>query len=269
MDGLIAAMAANPRWANFSKLSISAGAGNAVSLWDTDGTPGAGVMAIGNTSAGLVPTNATAGAIGYVDYTGGLLGYLARFDLDSNSVVAGFVLYDRLFHVGSFVLSSLTTFTLASQPSYSARVPTDYSETEIWIEMASAISSSTVMVSVGYTNSAGTSGRTATMPTANLASFIKNRMLCMQLQSGDGGVQKIDSVTISGATATGTVNVLVMRRIASRGCSQAGMGGQIIPSDPISSGMRRIYPSSCLALLAVTSTTSTGSLVGTFCQIGG
>lgn len=207
--------AARQRLSIIKTASATTVAAQPFSLWDVAGNPGAGSLTVGNTANGLVPTDATAGTPLIQAFGGSATGYLAaaRF---RNTVAGGFVLYDRLFHVGSISMTTLATTTLASQPSFTSRLPggTDYSNTEILLEINAAVSATATTVAVTYTNEAGTTGR-ATGATSSLSGFTTRRVIQMPLQAGDKGVQKIESVIIGGTVATtGSVNVIVARRLA-------------------------------------------------------
>jgi hypothetical protein len=186
-----------------------------VSTLDLAGTPGAGSLAIGNTTSGVVPTDATAGFPTINAFGGGAIGYLsaARF---RNAVAGGCILYDRLWHAGSVSMTALATTTFAGQPSYTGRLPggTDFGNLEIIIEINVAVSATATTIAVGYTNEAGTTGR-STGASVSLSGVGSRRCILMPLQAGDKGVQRIDSVTVGGVVATtGTFNVMVARRLA-------------------------------------------------------
>lgn len=185
------------------------------SLLNIAGLPSAGVMSIGNTSAGVVPTDATAGYPPINTFGGGAKGYLSRIGFGS-TVACRFQVWDRLWNSGSHLLQTLRTDTITTPPSYSGRLPnTDYKGLFIIIEVAVAISAQAVTVTVNYTNQDGTAGRT-TGSSGSLSGFTLGRLIVMPLQAGDSGVQKIDSVVIGGVLATtGSVNIIVARLLAS------------------------------------------------------
>lgn len=213
-DQLVAAARSRPQTKKTA--SVTTVAATPYSMLDVAGTPGAGALSIGNTANGLVPTDATAGFPTILDFGGGNTGYLAEARFKS-SVAGSCELYDRLFHAGSFSLATLQTFNLASQPSFLGRLPggNDYSGLELFLEIASGnVSAAAVTVAIGYTNSDGVAGRT-TGASGSLSGFAARRLIRMPLQAGDKAPQKIDSVTIGGATAAvGTVNVIVARLLA-------------------------------------------------------
>ncbi|MGL5011803.1 MAG: hypothetical protein ACRC6I_18150 [Paracoccaceae bacterium] len=195
--------------------SIATIAAQQFSLLDVAGNPGAGVLAVGNTTTGIVPTDATAGFPAIPDFGGGNAGYLAAASF-RNSVASGSILYDRLWHAGSVLMTALATTSFASQPAITQRLVGGVvaPDMEILIEINAAVSATATTIAVGYTNELGTTGRT-TGATGTLASFTNKRVINMPLQAGDKSVQKIDSVTVGGTVATaGSFNVILARKLA-------------------------------------------------------
>lgn len=224
-------------------------------MFDVAGVPGAGSLTIGNTTTGLVPTDATAGMPTIDAFGGGATGYLGAVEYGS-SVACRLTLYDRLFHVGSVSMTTLATTTLASQPSYVARLPnSDYTGLEIFLEFNAAVSATATTVTVTYTNESGTTGR-STGATATLASFTNRRLLQLPLQAGDRGVQKIESIIVGGTVATtGSVNVVVARRLWSNRVKVANDGGI---DDFAATGMPQVYADSALWLVVEADSTTNG-----------
>ena len=220
------------------------------SMFDVAGDPGAGTLAIGNTANGLVPTDATAGYPIINAFGGSSTGYLGRASF-SNSVLSRIRLYDRVFAAGAYAFNAATT--LASQPSYAGRMPGSlYSGTEIWIETVTAFTGN-LSVAVTYTNQDGSAGRT-TGTVATGAALIVGRCLQLPLQAGDSGVQKIESVTGTVATA-GTFNVMVLRPLDSE---RIAIANQQVTHDFLATGMPQIYTDSALYALVNADSTSTG-----------
>lgn len=182
---------------------------------DVAGTPGAGSLAIGNTTAGIVPTDLTAGFPELRAFGGGASGYLAAASY-RGSVAGGCILYDRVFHVGSVLLTALATTTLAAQPSYAGRMPGGVygGDLELILEVNAAVSATATTVSVNYTNEAAVAART-TGASPSLTGYLTRRCHIFPLQAGDKSVSKIESITVGGVVATtGSVNIIVARRLA-------------------------------------------------------
>lgn len=226
------------------------------STLDLAGYPGAGSLAVGNTANGLVPTDATAGFPTLHPFGAGASGYLQSVDF-GGTVAARLTLYDRVFHAGSYALTPTGTTNLSSQPSYAGRMPggTDYTNTELFLEINTAVAASAVTVAVGYANEAGTGGRT-TGATSALTSFTTRRLVPLPLQAGDKGVSKIESVTIGGsAAASGNCNIVVARRLWSNRIKLANDGG-LDGFDAV--GLPEIFADSALWLVVEADSTSSG-----------
>lgn len=224
------------------------------SLFGVAGDPGAGTLTIGNTSAGLVPDDTVAGFPPINTFGGGAEGAIGRVAWGS-SVASRLKLLDRVYHVGSVSLLALATTTLASQPSYAARLPsTDYSQAKIFLEINAAVSATATTVTVTYTNQAGTAGRTTGAISVN--GLTANRVLVLPLQSGDSGVQKIETIVVGGTVATtGTVNVVVARELWSNKVRVANDGGMDGPD--LTMGVR-VFDTSALWMIVAPDSTSSG-----------
>jgi hypothetical protein len=227
-------------------------AGGWFSMFDVAGFPGAGTLAGANTANGVVPVAGQAGYPSIVAFGGGTTGYLGR-TFGSSSVSSRIRFYDRLFVAGAYAFNANTN--LASQPSYSGRLPTgpDYTSLEIWVENVTA-STGNQAVSVNYTNQAGTTGRTTGAVGIGAAPTV-GRCWQLPLQSGDSGVQKIENVTGSVATV-GTFNVMILRPLIDLWVSVASEGRIY---DFLSSGMVQVFDTSAVfPLIQAPSGTSSG-----------
>lgn len=222
------------------------------SVFDLGGNPAAGTLAIGNTTTGVVPTDAVNGYPTISAFVGGNTGYLAGVHFGS-SVASRITIMDCLFSVGAIAFTSTTT-TLSSQPSYASRVlgGTDFTNTEIWLEAVTAFTGN-LSIAVTYTNQAGVSGRTTGTFATGVAPAI-GRMILLPLQAGDTGIQKIESITPSVSTA-GTFNVHVMRRLW-QGRVRINNDGDT--HDFTKTGMPQIFDNSALRFIITADSTSSG-----------
>lgn len=220
------------------------------SVFDQAGNPGAGALAVGNTAAGIVPTDAVSGYPRINAFDAGAKGYLNRVDFGS-SVACRLRLYDCLFSAGAFAFNAAVSLT--SQPSYAGRVPGgSFVDTEIWVEQVTAATGNQA-VSVNYTDQDGNAGAT-TGAVGVGAAPIAGRMWQLPLAAGDTGVQKIESVTGSVASA-GTFNVHVMRRLWTGRVRVANDGDS---HDFLKTGLPEIFADSALRLLVAADSTSSG-----------
>ncbi len=219
------------------------------SVFELAGNPGAGTLAGTSTAAGVVPTDATAG-VPIINFSTGS-GYLTSVDF-ANTVACRMTVADMLFKAGAYAFNAAQT--LASQPSYSSRVPsgTDFTGTQIWIEAVTAFTGN-MSIAVTYTNQAGTPARTTGTVATGVAPTL-GRMIQLPLQAGDTGVQKIETVTATVSTV-GTFNVLVLKPKWS-GRVPIANGGDTHAMDK--TGLQDLYTDSALILLVNADSTSSG-----------
>ena len=241
--------------------SRTAVAANWFSTFDLAGNPGAGTLAGSSSAAGDKPDDSTAGCPVINAFGGSATGYLAQVEF-GNTVACRMKLFDMLFKCGTYAYNATTAVTLSSQPSYSSRVPggTDYTDTQIWVEVSTAFATGTAwQVTVTYTNQSGTAARSTVISAAQAAAALtKGKMFQLALQAGDTGVQIIESVTATnGGTAmtAGAVNVLVLRPLWSGRVKVANDGDT---HDLGKTGMPVVYADSAIVLAICPDSTATG-----------
>lgn len=172
------------------------------------GIPGAGTLAGGDTAAGVVPTDATAGCPVITDFAGGATGYITR--LNGYGSVAGTIyLCDMLFKAGAYAYNAAVT--LANQPAFSGRVPAGgYGSTFILLEAVTAFTGNQ-SIAIVYDDGGDVERTTGTVATG--VAPIVGRCFQVPLAGAGNGVKKIKSVT-STVSSAGTFNVLVLRLLA-------------------------------------------------------
>ena len=246
-DGFIASA---KQYLSWTKVATRTTVGAAwFSVFELAGSPGAGILAGSSTTAGVVPTDATAGFPVIDAFGGSATGYLAQVDFGS-SVASRIKLFDMVFKAGAYAFNANTA--LSAQPSYASRMPeSNYKDTQIWIETVTAFTGNPIFT-ITYTNQDGTAGRTAVLG-AGLAPTL-GRMFQIPLQSGDTGVQKIDNVACSVATV-GTFNVLVMRPLWS-GRVKIANDGDV--HDLAKTAMPVVFADSALTFIISADSTSSG-----------
>jgi hypothetical protein len=237
--------------------SVTSVANGMFSCWN-------GTLAGANTANGVVPTDADTSLPNYnagIDSFGaGTKGYLTRavfINQGANSSNGMGILFDMVFKAGAYAFNANTT--LASQPSYAARMPggTDYTDTEIWFECVTAFTGN-LNLTVTYTNQAGTAGRTTGLFAPGNTPTVR-RSFRMPLQAGDTGVQQINSVVSTVATA-GTFNILVLRRLnmGKVASSQELRIPNVNGADVLMTGMPEVFDNSCLTMMQLCDGTTTG-----------
>lgn len=250
-DGLVAAMASG-QGILFNKTAR----GSLTSLgwhstFDLTGNPGAGTLAGSSTAAGVVPTDATAGTPPINAFSGANTGYISGIDF-GNTVACRLRLCDMLFKAGAYAFNA--NVTLASQPSYAARVPgTDYKGTEIWLEAVTGFTGN-LTITVTYTNQDGTTGRSTGAVALGFAPVL-SRMVQLPLAAGDTGVQKIESVVASVSTV-GTFNILVLRPLW---MGRVKSGGDGDTHGPDKTDLPVVFADSALILMVAPDSTNSGT----------
>lgn len=176
------------------------------SLFDLAGNPGAGVLSVGNTANGIVPTDAISGYPAINSFGIGNTGYLYSLSF-GNSVACRYSVVDTIFSCGAYAFNS--NITLASQPSYASRIPSqsNFGRTMILFEAVTAFTGNP-SVNVTYLNQSGVSKSTGVVA-FGLAPTV-GRHVFLPLAAGDIGVSQVNNVTATVATA-GTFNIHVVR----------------------------------------------------------
>jgi hypothetical protein len=172
------------------------------------GEPGAGAAA--GSTAGVVPTSATTGAIAFSDVGGGNTSYLARLQAMGTTQPLAIVLADRLYHNSGFSGTSTGVQSVTSPPALT-RPDNTGANNELWVEWYTATGSNQVNLTVIYLDQGGNS-QTTTF--AFFASPIANQMIPVPLVAGSTGVRSITSVQLSGTTGTaGNFGLTILRRL--------------------------------------------------------
>lgn len=217
-------------------------------IFDIAGNPGAGTLNVGNTANGLVPTDAVAG-YPIIGAPAGSV-YISKIEF-ANTVACRLYLFDRLFVAGAYSFGA--DVTLASQPSYASRVPggTDFKNLELWIEHVTAFTGQP-SVQINYLDQVGGAGDTGVYATP--AGLTVGRCARIPLAAGDVGVQRIDRVRITVATA-GTLNVMVLRPLWQ---GRVGIANAGDVHDLLRTGMPQIFNGSALYVLIAADSTGIG-----------
>ena len=212
-----------------------------VSTLAAAGNPGAGNLAIGNTTSGVVFDSTTAGAPSIKAFGSGATGYLQCATFRPDRICAA-TLYDRVYGLGA-ITSAVGTITFSSQPSFSSRAPDgNFGQFELWIEWATTPSAGSLIGTITYTDGAGTAGVVTPQfqATGNISAGAVTPLAMLS-----NGVQKVESITVTTASATGNFNILVVRRLAEFDIRVAN-AAQTLDWDSI--GANEVSSSACLAV---------------------
>lgn len=222
------------------------------SLFDLAGAPGAGVLAGTSTTAGVVPVAGQPGFPSLNAFGVGAQGALGNVSFGS-SVAGRIRIYDLLFKAGAYAFNA--TQVLTGQPSFASRVPggTDFKGLELWVEAVTAFTGN-LSIAITYIDQDGNAGATTGTYATGIAP-IARRMILMPMTSGDSGLQKVESVTATVATA-GTFNILVMRQLYEMNVRLPNGGDT---HDMLKTGLVQVFPDSALYMVVAPDSTSTGT----------
>lgn len=187
--------------------------------------------------------------------------HLARFSGTHSTQAGVLLLCDRLWHNSGISVTTTTAQTVNSVtwPARDQNGATTGAGVYIGLEIVTATGAGAATPSISYTNSAGTAGRTSTTVDTYTASSPIGFFYRLGLQSGDAGVQSIQSVTLGVSMTSGSVSLVAYRILASLELPAAGIPNAV---DALSSGMPRLYDNTVPFLLFIPQTTTTGQISG-------
>ncbi|CAB4126246.1 hypothetical protein UFOVP153_2 [uncultured Caudovirales phage] len=258
LDGIVAG-AQWPRY--FAKgITPTLVAGKPQSLWGLAGNPGAGTY--DTTLAGVALSGTSAQVNGQVPFTDPVSGntYLSR--LQAAATQPGtLLLCDRLWHNGGFTITSATAqaLTSATFPARDVNGSTNGDGVLVGLEISAAAGNAAPTLTLGYTNSAGGTLKTATNTFATANSPAAGSFFPFGLASGDIGVRQITSLQLSVSWVSGTMNLVAYRVLAS-----LEITGAFTPNalDAITGGFARMYPGTVPFFIFIPSTTTATNVSG-------
>ena len=233
-------------------------AGRPHSYWAIAGNPGPG--AFDTTLDGVALSGATNGALPFTNPVSGNT-YLNRFVGACGVGASSLMLCDRLWHNGGYTITS-TSGQNSTTPTWPARDNNGATSGEgvfLGLEISAVTGAGTPTVTISYTNSDGTAGRSATNLDATVASSIAGTFYRIGLQAGDKGVRSVESLTLSATWTSGTMNLVAYRLIAALPLPGSEAPGQL---DTLTGGLPRIYDSSVLWLVNVPGGTTSARIHG-------
>ena len=234
---------------NFSKTALANTlAGQVVSFWRVGTHPAA---ASNPSSSGEALDVNSQGAMPLPTVAAGEVLRLVGVQVQISNY-AGVYVMDRLVQTSmvDWVTQTTQTFTHPPLPSRAGSGV----GAQLFIECNASTSSGTFTPSVSYTNSDGVAGRIATMTVPS--GFRSANGYFLPLQSGDKGVQSVQSVTFtgSGVNTGGLWSVAIYKRVITL---PTYMGGFVREYGPLFTGCAAV-PSDAALWVCCTSLTTTG-----------
>jgi hypothetical protein len=265
-DQLQDALANNSSRIVIDKTSItSLAAGNFASLWRATGQPGQGVIP----AAAAVCDNTLIGAIQFTQQTAPATSYLgwAYFNCGNSAMSVEF--HDRLMHMGG-LSGTVTTAqpvgidisgSLATSNLDARKGDSNYSDVQWWLEWYTTTGGTAVTATVAVTYNDGTTG---TLTISLAATRPASQMIPLNgfIPAAVAGkyIRAVTSVTLSATTGTaGSFGVTATRL---RSVCPMNLANKSEIFDWAQLGLPNIPNSTCMMMIALTSTTSTGAIRG-------
>ena len=266
-DQIITALTTNAKNESglVSKVSATTVAGGIYTLSYVAGTPTPLVFGTALTATQM--TSAIPGAIlPFTNAVSPSTKHLLSLGVGSSVAAGSFFYYDLLarYPLNGTVLTG--TFASVALPARDNNGATSGAGVMAMVVNASATASTAPTLTLNYTNSAGVAGRT-TGAIALLASAQHRVMhnasgMFMPLQSGDTGIQTIQSYTLSATATTTQVEIQLIRPITSY--IPVLVAGGYTERDLVlnTPKLARMYDGTALQLGLLAATTSSGTVIG-------
>lgn len=196
--------------------------------------------------------------------TGG--NYLTEVNMAA-SVNHTHVLFDVLWVNSGLVVTTTTAQTITMASALPARDLNGTTNGEgcgiaLLFTTASTLAAAGSNLTVSYTNSDGTAGRTATLSaivgSQVPATPVIGTIVWFNLAAGDRGVRSIQSITLGTSMLTGSISLMITRDIATIGTTIPNVNAQKIIGTP---GIR-LYNGTCMLHCALTSATTATFFAG-------
>jgi hypothetical protein len=261
-DQLIAALGNNTNRIVWDKASIAnAAAGQVFSLWRATGVPGQGAIP----AAAALTVNGLLGSMGFTNQTLPVTSYYAFQTAISSLAFSTFEVHDRLAHMGGLNGTLLTAQTVGIDLSTlggglpaARRGDANYSDIQWWLEWYTDTGATASNATVNVTYDDASTGNLAVIAVGGTVRA--SRMLPLVSAVSGRFIRGVNSVTLSASTATaGNFGVTATRP---RTLVSTAVANKAESYDWALLGLPEIPNDSCLMLLSVCTTTSTGTLRG-------
>ena len=231
------------------------------SLWRAVGSPAWPQGAIPGAAAN--PTDATIGGIPLPAFSGST-GRIYRFAPICNTI-GTFLLYDRLAHMGGLsgtVTTAQTVNINVATPLSESRCNSGLTNVEWFVEVYTDVGTTASNGTVTYTDVNNATGKTVVLTGLFGASPLNRAGRCVPIIPTDGiAIKSIQTIQLSASTATaGSFGITARRRLCDAAQLLANVTSPLV--DAISIGMPEVKETTCLEMLVMCSTTSTGTIFG-------
>lgn len=262
LNGLVDALGNSSSRVVWDKASIAnAAAAQIFSLWRATGTPAQGAIP----GAAALATSALTGAIGFANQTAPATSYYAWQTIATGNAATSVEVHDRLAHMGGLNGTLLTAQTVGIDLSTlggglvaERRGDANYSDIQWWLEWYTDTGATASNATVNVTYDDASTGNLAVIAVGGTVRA--GRMI--QLPSAVAGrfIRGVNTVTLSASTGTaGSFGVTATRP---RTTVNANIANKYEQYDWAALGLPEVPNNSCLQLVMLCSTTTTGTVRG-------
>lgn len=268
VDGILDALANNSSRIVLDKASIAnQTAGGFASLWRATGQPAQGAIP-GTTPA--IPTSATTGAMGFANQTAPAKSYFAWLNGNSPNAGSNIEVHDRVAHMGGLVLNVTTAQNItgldlsASGLNLGAdrRGDSNYSDIQWFLEVYTDGGATASNATINVTYNDGSTGNLNVVAVGGTLRAGRMLPLTPLIPTAQQGlfIRGINSVTLS--ASTGTAGSFGFTASRPRTSLSLNVANKTETFDWALLGLPEIPNYSCLFIVMVCITTSTGTLRG-------
>lgn len=265
-DQLIDALGNNSSRLVIDKANIAnALAGAYFSLWRATGQPGQGAIP----TAAATCNNALTGAMNFTQQTAPATSYGAWSNAVCSNNAVTIEIHDRLMHMGGLVGNVTTAQTVnlnlngvTADNMVERRGDTNFSDVQWWAEWYTDTGATASNATVAVTYNDGTTGNLSTFAAGGTVRAGRMIPLNNLIPAAAAGkfIRSVDSVTLSASTGTaGNIGFTCTRP---RMTMPLPLANKMEVFDWAQLGLPEIFNSSCLSLIELCSTTSTGTVRG-------
>lgn len=233
-------------------------AGQFFSLWQATGVPGAGATP----TTAAVPTSATTGAMGFTNQTAPATSYISWLAPQASNNATNLEIHDRLAHMGGLsgiVTTSQGALSLVTNSPGAARLgDSNYSDVQWWLEVYTALGATGVNATVAVEYNDASTGNLAAIALG--ATPRAGRLYPLVSASAGKFIRAVTGVTLSATTGTaGNFGITATRP---RTSVSMPLANKTEVFDWAQLGLPNVPNDSCLMMLMLCSTTTTGTVRG-------
>ena len=265
-DQLIDALGNNASRLVIDKANIAnAVAGAYFSLWRATGQPGQGAIP----TAAATCNNTLTGAMNFTQQTAPATSYGAWSNAVCSNNAVTIEIHDRLTHMGGLVGNVTTAQTVSlnlngvtADNMVERKGDTNFSDVQWWAEWYTDTGATASNATVAVTYNDGTTGNLTTFAAGGTVRAGRTIPLNNLIPAAAAGkfIRSVDTVTLS--ASTGTAGNFGFTATRPRMTMPLLLANKMEVFDWAQLGLPEIFNSSCLALIELCSTTSTGTVRG-------